>query len=290
MTKVIAACGNDCAACPRYTAHPCEKTETELRQTAELWMRIGYRDRIVSNEEIACTGCRPENWCRYRVVKCCAEKGIPTCAACSLYPCERMQECFAVTLSFEPKCREVCTEAEYAQLKRAFFEKKENLGSLRRLCCQEHPGAKAYACIPLRERPELLESAAAWFHEKWGVPREAYHACMAAYLNRETEYGWYLCLAGDRIVGGLGVIENDFHDRKDLAPNVCAVYTEEDCRGRGIAGRLLELAVEDMRAKGIAPLYLVTDHTGFYERYGWEFLCLAHEDENGKETRVYLHR
>ena len=75
-SKVIAACGNDCAACPRYNAHPYEKTETELRHTAELWMKIGYRDRIVSNEEIACNGCRPENWCRYRVVKCCAEMAV----------------------------------------------------------------------------------------------------------------------------------------------------------------------------------------------------------------------
>lgn len=29
---------------------------------------------------------------------------------------------------------------------------------------------------------------------------------------------------GDKIAGGMGVIENDFHDRKDLAPNVCAVW------------------------------------------------------------------
>ena len=35
-------------------------------------------------------------------------------------------------------------------------------------------------------------------------------------------------------IGGMGVIENDFHDRKDLMPNVCAVYTEEAYRGRGI--------------------------------------------------------
>ena len=61
------------AACPRYNVHPYEKTEAELHHTAELWMKIGYRDRIVSNEEIACTGCSPENWCRYRVVKCCVE-------------------------------------------------------------------------------------------------------------------------------------------------------------------------------------------------------------------------
>ena len=38
-----------------------------------------------------------------------------------------MRECFAVTRSFEPKCREVCSDAEYEILKRAFFEKEQNL-------------------------------------------------------------------------------------------------------------------------------------------------------------------
>lgn len=147
-----------------------------------------------------------------------------------------------------------------------------------------------YSYLSLRERPELERPAAAWFHEKWGVPEQAYLDCMDAYLAGETELGWYLCLDGARIVGGLGVIENDFHDRKDLAPNVCAVYTEEDCRGRGIAGRLLELAVEDLRARGISPVYLVTDHTGFYERYGWEFFCHAQGDGEEQPTRLYIHR
>ena len=130
MDRIIAACGNDCAACPRYTAPPYEKTEEELRRTAELWMKIGYRDRVVSTEEIACAGCKPENWCRYRVVKCCAEKGIRTCAECAEYPCENMRECFAVTQSFAPKCRQVCSDAEYARLERAFFEKERNLAAL----------------------------------------------------------------------------------------------------------------------------------------------------------------
>ena len=149
---------------------------------------------------------------------------------------------------------------------------------------------KTFRYIALRERPELKQAAAAWFHDKWGVPEAAYLACMDAYLNGVTEYGWYLCLDGDRIVGGLGVIENDFHDRKDLSPNVCAVYTEPDRRGRGIAGRLLDLAVDDMRSKGIAPLYLVTDHVGFYERYGWEFLCMVRCEDKPETSRMYLHR
>lgn len=147
-----------------------------------------------------------------------------------------------------------------------------------------------YTYITLRERPELREAAAQWFHCKWGIPAEAYLTCMDAYLTGGSEYGWYLCLSGDRIVGGLGVIENDFHDRKDLSPNVCAVYTEEDYRRHGIAGCLLHMVVEDMCSLGIAPLYLLTDHTGFYERYGWEFLCMVQGDGEPHMSRMYIHR
>lgn len=144
--------------------------------------------------------------------------------------------------------------------------------------------------ITLRERAELKSCAAEWFHCKWDVPTEAYLECMEAYLKKETEYGWYLCMNGDKIVGGMGVIENDFHDRKDLTPNVCAVYTEKDYRCKGIAGHLLNMVVEDMKSKGITPVYLVTDHTGFYERYGWEFLCMVQGDGEPNMTRMYIHR
>ena len=144
--------------------------------------------------------------------------------------------------------------------------------------------------ITLRDKPEIKGTAAEWFHAKWGVPKEAYLECMDDYLSGATEYGWYLCLDGDSIVGGLGVIDNDFHDRKDLSPNVCAVYTDEAYRCKGIAGKLLGLAVEDLRSRGISPVYLVTDHTGFYERYGWKFFCMAQGDDEPEMTRLYIHR
>ena len=143
--------------------------------------------------------------------------------------------------------------------------------------------------ITLREMPELKENAADWFHSKWGVPKNAYLDCMDAYLQRKTELGWYLCLAEDRIVGGMGVIENDFHNRKDLTPNICAVYTEEAYRNQGIAGNLLNTTVNDLRQKGITPVYLVTNHAGFYERYGWEFLCMVQGDGEPEMSRMYIH-
>ena len=149
---------------------------------------------------------------------------------------------------------------------------------------------KELTYITLREQPALMDTAAQWFNSKWGVPKEAYLECMQAYLSGETELGWYLCLDGEKIVGGMGVIENDFHDRKDLSPNVCAVYTEDSHRKMGIAGKLLNMVVEDLKSKGISPVYLVTDHIGFYERYGWEFYCMAQGDGQPEMTRLYIHR
>lgn len=148
---------------------------------------------------------------------------------------------------------------------------------------------REYTYISLRERPQLRDSAAEWFHSKWGVPQEAYLECMEAYLKHKTEYGWYLCLDEERIIGGLGVIENDFHNRKDLTPNVCAVYTEKEYRCRGIAGALLNMVVDDLRSKAITPVYLLTDHTGFYEKYGWEFLCMVQGDHESFLSRMYIH-
>ncbi len=149
---------------------------------------------------------------------------------------------------------------------------------------------KDYSYIDLRQCPQLKDIAAEWFSEKRHIPVSAYLACMDDYLTGKTEYGWFLCLAGHQIVGGLGVIEKDFHDRKDLTPNVCAVYTEREYRCKGIAGRLLGMAVEDLRAKGISPVYLLTDHVGFYERYGWECLCMVHGDGEAEMSRMYIHK
>ena len=91
-------------------------------------------------------------------------------------------------------------------------------------------------------------------------------------------------------IGGLGVIENDFHDRKDLTPNVCAVYVEDAYRRQGIAGEMLEFVCMDMKRRGIDTLYLVTDHTSLYERYGWEFLCMVQGDDEPEMTRMYIHK
>ena len=91
-----------------------------------------------------------------------------------------------------------------------------------------------------------------------------------------------------RIIAGCGVIANDFHERRDLTPNVCAVYVDEEFRNQGIAGFMLRFVCADMAAMGVDTLYLLTDLTGFYERYGWQFCGMVRGDD-GKLSRMYVH-
>lgn len=148
-----------------------------------------------------------------------------------------------------------------------------------------------YEIIKIQEHKELVMQAAEWFHNKWQIPKEAYAASMEECVkNTSAVPQWYLVRHGENIIAGIGVIENDFHDRKDLTPNVCALYVEELYRNRGIAGKMLEFVCEEFKAKGIDMLYLVTDHAAFYERYGWEFLCMVQGDGGPDMSRMYIHK
>ena len=146
-----------------------------------------------------------------------------------------------------------------------------------------------YEIISLIDRQDLKDEAANWFSSKWSVPKEAYLESMEECFTGESPVPqWYVAIEEGRIIGGLGVIENDFHERKDLAPNVCAVFVEEDRRCNGIAGALLNNVCEDIKNRGIDTLYLLTDHDSFYEKYGWEYFCEAYGDGEEKPSRMYI--
>lgn len=150
---------------------------------------------------------------------------------------------------------------------------------------------KSYRIKRIAQHPAFIPRAANWFHEKWNVPVEAYLESMKESLGQDCGVPqWYLALDQERIIGGIGVIENDFHVRKDLTPNICALYVEAEYRCQGVAGALLDFVCQDMKGKGISTLYLITDHTSFYERYGWKFLCMVQEEDSEAFTRMYVHQ
>ncbi len=80
---------------------------------------------------------------------------------------------------------------------------------------------------------------------------------------------WYVIVDGQRnIIAGAGVIENDFHDRKDLTPNLCALFVEERKRGRGIAGVVLDFVRKDLASLGYSRFSIPC--SSFRAECGWE--------------------
>lgn len=106
--------------------------------------------------------------------------------------------------------------------------------------------------------------------------------------NKDKVPQWYLVLnENNKIIAGAGVIDNDFHKRKDLTPNICALYVEKNYRGRSISKDLLAYIKEDLNNLAYKKVYLITDHIGFYEKYNWEYFDVV-EDLDGEKIRMYV--
>ncbi len=78
-----------------------------------------------------------------------------------------------------------------------------------------------FEIIRLTDRPQMAESAAQWFHEKWGVPRvaneESIEECLA---DKSAVPQWYLALENERIVGGASIQQNIWQIRMLLSITV----------------------------------------------------------------------
>lgn len=141
--------------------------------------------------------------------------------------------------------------------------------------------------VEVAQEPQRLEEAARWFQDKWHVPLDAYLESMNDSLTAKTCVPrWYLVLDGERIVAGGGIIENDFHERKDLKPNFCALYVEPEYRNQGLARWLLDRGRSDAGKSGLRRLYLITDHEDFYEKCGWRLSTMVQCD-SGEVSRLY---
>lgn len=123
MEEKITLCGDNCIECPRYNAH----SDEELRKVAELWYKVGWRDTIVSNDEIRCTGCSSHKQCTYHLVECINKKGIKKCNQCNAFPCKKIKDMLECSAKYQNKCKKICSEEEYTMLEKAFFHKESNL-------------------------------------------------------------------------------------------------------------------------------------------------------------------
>ncbi|MCU4413644.1 GNAT family N-acetyltransferase [Acinetobacter sp. WU_MDCI_Axc73] len=142
--------------------------------------------------------------------------------------------------------------------------------------------------LKISAHPSYKEKAALWFSTKWGISCQAYSESMqAAIVDQSGVPEWYIMIdENQNIVAGAGIIENDFHERNDLTPNLCALFVEENYRKKNLAKQLLNFAKADCVEKGFKKLYLIKDMNDFYEKCGWHFLMMVKVDE-GELIKMY---
>ena len=89
---ILAPCGIDCIECPAYQA----TQENDYRKLAEILKEWAPVEEGYEPEDLLCDGCygeRVSRDCQVCWIKgCVEERGIPNCAHCGGYPCEKLEE------------------------------------------------------------------------------------------------------------------------------------------------------------------------------------------------------
>lgn len=96
---------------------------------------------------------------------------------------------------------------------------------------------------------------------------------LADMLLQNRFSGWeaaFAAVAGGRIVGYCTLLATDYYPENRYSPWISSIFVDEALRGRRVCGQLIAQACEYAREQGFRTVYIPSDMTGFYERYGFE--------------------
>ena len=88
--------------------------------------------------------------------------------------------------------------------------------------------------------------------------------------NRFTDWeAVFAAFRGREIIGYCTFLKTDYYPENRYSPWISSIFVDEKHRGQGVCGMLIEATVRYAKACGFRTVYIPSDMTGFYERYGF---------------------
>ena len=115
---------------------------------------------------------------------------------------------------------------------------------------------------------------------------------LAGMLRENRFSGWeavFAAMDGERIVGFCTFLKTDYYPENRYWPWISSIFVDEQYRGRRISGLMIEKAIEYAKEQGFDKVYIPSDMTGFYEKYGFELIDRL-VNYGGDEDNVFMKR
>ena len=130
----------------------------------------------------------------------------------------------------------------------------------------------------LKDKPDYLKEFVLSCHDEWGTPWKAAEAKQK--LNEKIELNLkrlekeltLILLEGEELAGFVSLLEKDCEERPLLSPWYATLYVKEKYRGCNLTQILTTAILKEAKLMGFDKVYLKTELTNFYEKYGFSFL------------------
>lgn len=95
-----------------------------------------------------------------------------------------------------------------------------------------------------------------------------------AYIMRENKFqDWesvFAAIEDNKIIGYCTFMKTDYYPENRYSPWISTLFVDESKRGNRVSLKIIETVIEYAKSKQFSKVYIPSDMTGFYEKYGFE--------------------
>lgn len=139
---------------------------------------------------------------------------------------------------------------------------------------------------------EYFDEVVSWNYELWYKQEKWSNDKVKVYMQQSLNSSQLpitlIALEEKEVVGTCQLSMNDLDVRPQYYPWLINLSVIETKQGKGIGLALVKNAIEEAKRLNYQELYLYTEHKGFFEKLGFEFIEVVEVDPGTKQfVRIY---